>query len=118
MATVKIDERPRIVTYVGADGRALQFTATDADGAAYNLTSLTLTIAARSGNDDGTVVIDDQPCTVTTAASGQFEYTPTAAELASAGDLFASVKVVNGSSKVDFLEPFIIEVREPMVGNS
>jgi len=102
---------PTVITYVGADGRKLEFTAKDAAGDAYDLTDLTLTITAEYG---GNKKIDGESCNVTTAASGLFDYTPAAGEVDEVGQYTAQVKIVNGASKVDFLEKFYIDVRDPI----
>ena len=104
---------PVVVTYVGANGRLLTFAAKEADGTAYSLTSLTLKINARLA--DGTQKINDKTCTVTDASAGEFQYQPTAAELDAATKYTAQVKLVDGSSNVDFLEPFYIDVQAPIV---
>lgn len=103
------EEYPVIVTYVGADGRTLEFAAVTSTGTAYDLTGLTLTLRAKNG---ATVMIDAQACTVASpATAGLFSYTPTAAQVGSAGEYTSQVKLVNATAKVDFLEPFVISVR-------
>lgn len=102
------EETPVIVTYVGADGRMLEFAAVTSTGVAYDLTGLTLTLTAKNG---ATTMINAQSCTVSSAAGGLFNYTPTAAQIATAGEYSAQVKLVNGSGKVDYLERFVISVR-------
>jgi hypothetical protein len=103
-----------IVTYIGADGRTLEFTAKDSDGVVYNLTNLTVTISAKLG---ATVKIDDSACTIVSAVAGTFTYTPTSAEISASGEYDAQVKLENQSAKVDYLEAFIIDVRSPITGS-
>ena len=103
--------KPVVTTYVGADGRTLSFKATDYLGADYDLTGLTLTITANYSN---ATKIDDAACTVTGAATGEFEYTPTAAEIDEAGQYDAQIKIEDGGGLFDWFEPIIIDVRAPI----
>lgn len=103
---------PTVVTFVGANGRLLTFAAKESDGTAYDLTDLTVKINARLA--DGTQKINDKTCSVTDASAGEFEYQPTAAELDAANKYTAQVKLIDGSSNVDFLEMFYIDVRAPI----
>ena len=104
------EAKKRVDTWVGADGHALPFTAMQ-DGAAYSLTGLTLTLSATYADAQK---IDGAAVTVTDEAAGEFEYTPTAAEVNVPGEYNGQVKIVNGSGKVDYLEPVIINVRQPI----
>jgi hypothetical protein len=100
-----------IVTFAGSDGQKLQFVAKTKAGVVINLTGHTLTMRAKLGS---TVMMNAVACTVTTAASGEFEITPTAAQILTVGDYDAQVKcVVAGSPAVTFfLEAFTIRVME------
>lgn len=104
---MKTAARKIVETYVGADGRILYFLAKQADGTAFDLTGYTVTITAKNGS---TTKIDDEECTVTNDAEGAFTYTPEAEEIDEAGDYDAQVKLVDGSSLVNYLEQFIIQV--------
>jgi|GEM_PF-4903125 len=103
--------RPVVITYVGANGRVLLFAATDTDGVAYDLTGATVTITA---NYEGATKINNRAATVTDAAGGLFNITPTAAEIDVPGKYNAQVKLVE-ATLIDYLEPFIIEVRDPVI---
>jgi hypothetical protein len=72
-----------VETWVGADGLPLQFTARDSDGVAFNLTGYTGTLTASL---DGTAKIAAVAVTITSAASGLFEFQPTAAQIDTAGE--------------------------------
>jgi hypothetical protein len=108
------ESRQEAVTYVGADGRTLEFTAKDSGGNAYDLTDLDISISAKLG---ATVKIDNSDCTVVLAASGTFTYTPTSAEIDESGEYDAQVRLENQSGEVDYLERFIIDVRNPITGS-
>jgi len=98
-----------IKTFVGANGRTLQFAAKTSAAAAYNLTDLTVTLTAVKDSD---VKIDNVAVTVTDATAGEFEYTPTVAEIDVKGTYLALVKLTTGVGKVDYLEKFQIVVEE------
>jgi len=100
-------------TYVGADGRTIYFLAKQSDALAFDLTGFTVTITAKNGS---ALKIDDEECTVTNETEGAFIYTPTAAEIDEAGDYTAQVKLVDGSSLVNYLEPFILRVNAVLEG--
>lgn len=108
------ESKQTIVTYVGANGRTLEFTAKDSDGTAYDLTGIDVSISAKLG---ATVKIDDSDCTVVSVAAGTFTYTPTAAEIDEEGEYDAQVRMENQSGAVDYMEIFIIDVRNPITGS-
>lgn len=116
-------ELSRVVTYVGADGRNLRWQAKTEDGAAYDLSSIrdngSATISARLGDGGSTDdwLIKASAVTIEAGAdgvAGWHNYTPTAAELPTAGEYIAQVRLVDVSSRVDYLGEVIIEVREPV----
>lgn len=72
-----------VETWVGADGLPLQFAAKDSTGAAFDLTGYTGTVTASL---DSTVKINAVAVTITSAASGLFEFQPTAAQTDTAGE--------------------------------
>ena len=98
--------RQVVETWVGATGRTHLFTATQYDGSALDLTGKTVTIKCVQGD---TVKVEDAGCSVTAAASGQFEWTQTSG-LDAAGEVDAQVKVTDGVDP-DWLEPFIFNVK-------
>lgn len=108
--------RQVIRTFVGANGRALQFVlksvAADGTVSAYDLTGFTVTLLATY---QGSTKINEAACTLTDAAAGEFEYTPSASEIDVAGKYAARIKLVNPSALVDFPEPFWLQVDDPEV---
>lgn len=112
-------ELSRVYTYVGADGRELRWQAKDEDGAAYDLSEWrdngSATISARlgDGSEDDDYKIKAAAITIEAGTDGWFNYTPTAAEIAVAGEMIAHVRLVDSGSKIDYLEPMVIVVEEP-----
>ena len=104
----KIESMQTLVTFVGADGRPLQFAIKEADGTAFDLNGYTVTIRAKLG---ATVKIDAQTVTVTEAANGLCEYTPQASQIDKAGAYTAQIKL-SDVPMVDYTEVFEIDVRE------
>lgn len=101
--------RQIVKTWQGADGRVLQFQAVDAQGNAYDLSDLTVTLTA---NFSGVTMIEAAECSVTDAAGGLFEYQPSAEQIADAGDYDAQVMLENTGGEFDFLEIFTLRVQE------
>lgn len=111
MDAEKGDHRPVVTTFVGATGRGLTFTIKDYDGTAKNLLG-TISLFAREGGADGTVVIDALPLTVAEGqeASGICTAALTEAHLVSARELDAQVRIAVSSLNIDYTEQFRIVI--------
>jgi len=105
---------PVIETFVGATGRVLTFYITDPDGNAVDLTGY---IAAKLSADlGGTVKISGATMTIADAANGKVTYQPQAAEIDTAGDMNANVRL-EATGGIDYSESFIIRVN-PVVDHA
>lgn len=81
---------PVIETFVSADGLALQVELKQDDGTAFVLTGYTVKMTATY---NGATKINAVTMTVTNAALGLAQYTPTAAEINLAGDYQGTVSL-------------------------
>lgn len=111
---------PVIWTYVGATARPLSFTLKDADGNAkdYSSADISCELTATLG---GVVKISEGVLTKVVVGmnaageDGVFSYTPSAAEVDTAGDYTAIIRIVDGSAvddTYDFTEKFLIKVQD------
>jgi hypothetical protein len=105
---MKEESYPVTITYIGATGRAMQWTAKLSDGTVYNIAGLTLKLTAEHNN---VKKLDGVTCSVTDGAAGEFEYTDSGGALDEPGQYDAQVFI---SDTPDYLEPFYIDVRTPI----
>lgn len=111
---------PVIWTYVGATARALTFTLKDSDGMPRDYSSgdiecyLTATLGGVVKIDEGQltkVVVGENDA----GEDGVFSYTPSAAEIDTAGDYRAIIRIVDSSGEddtYDFTEKLLIKVED------
>jgi hypothetical protein len=112
------DFRPRLTTFKGATARTLTVTIKDAEGAVVDLTDLTLTVSAREGGTDGTVVVDAKAMTVDAPTSGVATFSLDATEAGSDRELDAQVRTEDGSGNVDFTQQFRLIILPAVEGAS
>ncbi len=112
------DYRETLKTYVGATGRTLSVTINYDDGTAYDLTdAVAVTIAARSGGADGTVVVDDEAMTVDDdPTTGVVTWTPSATAVEADGRFDAQIRIEVEAGVYDFAAPIWFEVKPAIVG--
>lgn len=112
------DYRETLKTYVGATGRTLTVTINYDDGTAYDLSSAVgVTIAARSGGADGTVVVDDEAMTIDAdPTTGVVTWTPSANAVTNDGRYDAQIRIEVSAGVYDFAAPIWFEVKPAIVG--
>jgi hypothetical protein len=92
------DEVAEITAYEGDFGYDLQFTITDVDGNAFNLSGSTVKFKMASAN--ATTLKIDGSCTITDASAGECAYTTVAADFDTAGEYEAEIEITFSASKI------------------
>jgi len=105
MDTDRGDHRPRLVTFAGATARTLTITLSG-----ENLSGDTVTLTARNGGADGTLVMDNVALTVSDAAGGVCTYVDSDEYLDGPAELDAQVRIEDSGGAFDFSEPFRLVV--------
>lgn len=105
------DHPEKLTAYVGATGRTLRFSLVDADGDAIDLTDYTVQISAKLGS---TYKITRSSCVIEDAAGGEVSYAPASDEIDAAGEYTAQLRLIAAGGLVDYTEPFIIDVQQPV----
>lgn len=103
------DHKPRLVTYQGATDRTLTVTIMEG-GAVKDLTDLTVTLTARLGGINGYVKFGSAAMTVASPTSGVATITPTATQVAEAGELDAQIMFEDQSGNYDYTQIFRLVV--------
>jgi hypothetical protein len=89
-----------INTYKSDKQYDINFTLTDANGAAFDLTGATLVFNAQK--QDATTLKFTGSMTIVSAAAGTCKYTVGNTDFDEAGDYYAEIQVTNGSKVVTF----------------
>jgi len=99
--------KPVIVGWAGIGAQVFQINVKNASGAAYDLTGMTVTV---SGSRDGAYLIESLACTIDDdETTGIVTFTPSAEEIATAGDIECQLRIDNGGA-IAFTFPFILQI--------